>query len=598
MTSEVLPKDPRIASWESVAVQADQSTPVYNDKPRAPTANMELYPRKWYIKRVGRGPKRPTISMNTLWEGIGLVQESEERKAMREKANSLVDREILRLDLKDKKQHPEIEAAVKTMDRTYRDDILRERQYCTRSFRECLWYKLILSRRYNQRKSAKDNSDATYVDEDLDTETAIDSAAQAPNIPLRESIRRSNANQDVHQPVGRAPQTTRDVDGWLFRSATPEYLDEVNPTQLQKDVRSNLTEKDNAIDRLSETTEGGNLDARSTRSTPKNTSNDRTTLPRLSTPKSNGPRAAIRQGTSILGATSGKDPVNRLFKRPFQEDKPVEGPKRQRTTPSSAKSPSKNNPASSTVPISNNYIEIDSDSELPDIRPFLQDLDDIPLVSRPKSSKPAESPAKRDKEETSEELSKSSPGLVTPIHTSIDVSKTALSNDYPKQNETANPTRTGADISGANPSGIPSEGQDQRDAPTTPQARTISISDSPRLIPGFKLAKTQPHGKVRVGYIRDGQYSPIHTGKIGIKEIQEIFDVFRNSTGTILTEMQMWLRDTSYIDGLGIQSVTLPPEGPYPQLYKFFSQEALREQSKIGLDFVVEPVGLEDYFEW
>ena len=530
MTSGILLENRRIANRAPAPAQSDQSDFASKERPRAAIANMELYPREWYVELVGRGPKRPNLSMAVLWEGIGLMQDGEEKKAMREKADSLVGLEILRLNLKDKKRHPEIKEAITIMDKTYRSTILRRRQHCTDVFRECLWYKLILSCRNNRIRSSRDDSDATWVDEDLYEATTIDSAELSSSKTPREKVRRYN-DQDLHLHADEGPQTTRDIGRRPFRSATPEPPDGVNPTQPHKTFRSNPPEKVNTIDGLSETIEVGNLNARATRSNPKNASKDRAFLPRLLSPKPDRPRCAIRQGNSVLGAASRQDDMSRPFKRPVQEDKLAESPKKQKTTPTHAKSPS-NSFFSPTVPSDDNCIEIDSDSST---RPFLQDLDDVPLVTRPKN--------------------------------------------------------------GARPGNIFPERQDQRDLPESPRTRRISVSSSPRLIPNFKLAKTQPHGKVRVGYIRDGQYSPIHTGKIRIKKIQEIFDVFRNSTGSILTAMQMWLRDTSYIDGLGIQSVTLPPKGPYPQLYEFFGQAALRERSKIGLDFVVEPVGLEDYFE-
>ncbi|MCJ1331371.1 hypothetical protein MMC10_008061 [Thelotrema lepadinum] len=601
MTSGSLPRDPRIANWEAVAIRADQNALTPNQKTGAATANMESYPRAWYVEKVGRGPKRPDLNMPVLWEGIGADQDAELKSAMKQKANALVGDDILHLNLKDKKQHQEIEDAIKLMDRAYKTEVLRKRSNCTLVFRECLWHKLILSCRKSRRKVCREDSDDTYVEEDLDTEAPSHPALGLPNRSSKERNRKSTIKHNSSQLVNKDPQVARDIGRGPFQSGTPERLEDGISRQPLEDVCGNPTEKGNTIDSLSEATTGGSLAARPKGSTPRKDSYDKTTPPGLPSPKSDGSRAAIRRGPSLLGAIGSKNDLASPLKRQFPGNAgPKSAKKRKKTIPNN-KSTFTNNNASS-VPNDCNPIELDSDSDLPGIEPVLRalrDLDDLPLVTRPKTPKSAESPPKNSKEKTSENPSKPSPGSAAQEHTSADASRTGPADDPPKQNEEATDstwTRP-AHGCGASPSTISPERQDRTESPATPRSRTISSSSPQRIIPGFKLINREPHGQVRVGYVREGEYFPIHTGKITTREIEDILQTFRNSTNTFLTGMQMWLRDTCYIDGLGIQSVTLPPTAPYPELYAFVEQAALRERSKVGLDFVVEPVGLEDYFE-
>ena len=137
----------------------------------------------------------------------------------------------------------------------------------------------------------------------------------------------------------------------------------------------------------------------------------------------------------------------------------------------------------------------------------------------------------------------------------------------------------------------------QKEVPIAPIA-TMGSDLNRNFYSGFTPNKMQPHGEVRLGCIRKGEYCPIprQPGATCDQEIEDILDRFRSNNDAIFTGMEVTLRETCQVDGLDIRNVTLPPKGPYPQLAEFFDQTRLKEQSLTGLDIVIEPIGLQSFY--
>ena len=92
----------------------------------------------------------------------------------------------------------------------------------------------------------------------------------------------------------------------------------------------------------------------------------------------------------------------------------------------------------------------------------------------------------------------------------------------------------------------------------------------------------------------------LHEGKFNDTVVERILESFKRSLKTPLAEMVIKLREMCQISGLRIENAVVKSTAspPYQHFNDFVSQGAIREQSRLGLDFVVEPIALEGFYEF
>ena len=132
--------------------------------PRPRTENdFEQFSQDWYDDEVGDGTRRD-IKISVLWQGIGVDKDIKIKGNIWARAETTITPDIAKLSFStDQRQHHEVKTAMKAMEKDFVHEITRRRPYCTKEFRDILWYKLIKNARLCKLRSNKESSDDTCI---------------------------------------------------------------------------------------------------------------------------------------------------------------------------------------------------------------------------------------------------------------------------------------------------------------------------------------------------------------------------------------------------------------------------------------------------